>query len=70
MAFNSPKMNYLGQEWAALKGWLQNELEDCYKELAGTQCTEVKTQQLRGRASLIVTMLDFPANTAAGKPQN
>ena len=70
MAFNSPKMNYLGQEWASLKGWLQTELEDCYKELASPLCPDVKTHQLRGRASLLQAMLDFPLNTAAGKPQN
>ena len=59
MAFNRPNINYRSSEWGSLKVWLKEELESVYKRLANPTCTDVDTQQLRGRASLISQMLDF-----------
>lgn len=62
---NRPALNYVGNEWAQLKEWLDEELLDVYHRLANVQASEAETQQLRGRASLISQMLDFPNNPAA-----
>lgn len=67
---NRPELNYVGNEWAALKVWLDEELETVYRRLANLTCTEAETQQLRGRASLLNQMLDFPNIVAAYRPRS
>lgn len=61
MAFkqNCPDVNLRGSEWAHVEEWLAEELHETYKRLANVNATEVETQQLRGRASLLVQMLEF-----------
>ena len=61
MAFkqNCPDINLRGPEWARVEEWLAEELHETYKRLASVDATETQTQQLRGRASLLVQMLEF-----------
>lgn len=59
MMSRRPDVNYRGAEWAAVEDWLTAELQETYKHLAGLNIDEQKTQQLRGRASLIDMMLEF-----------
>lgn len=64
MDFHEPKLNYHGGDWQELERWLKEELETTYRRLADLHATDATTQQLRGQASLISRMLDFPAHAA------
>lgn len=65
---NRPNMDYRGPEWAALRGWLEEELARTMGKMLTTSLTESETQQLRGRALVIKQMLDFPEAGAAFGP--
>ncbi len=62
---NSPNMNYLGNDWDALRRWLKDEQLNTYQRLVSINNTEEETQRLRGRALLIDQLLDFPNNPTA-----
>lgn len=65
---NRPNVNYRGPEWASIEEWAAEELHETYKRLADLNAEDRLTQQLRGRAALLVQMLDFarlPTPTAA-----
>jgi hypothetical protein len=64
MDFNEPKLNYHGGDWQEMERWLREELDTIYKRLADLHATEATTQQLRGQASIISRMLDFPFHAA------
>lgn len=63
---NFPNLGFHGQDWQLLSQWLTKELEDVYKRLANLETTPDMTLILRGRASLITQMLDWPQLQAAG----
>lgn len=56
---NRPNISFSSPEWIILEAWLQEELLETYKRLAGLSLQEQETQQLRGRAAFISQMLDF-----------
>lgn len=64
MVYNRPNINYMSPEWARMVEWLNEDLQETYRRLAALDVTPELTQQLRGRASLIQQMLDFPRQTA------
>lgn len=59
-----PKLNYSGSDWAAFESWLNSELMDVYKELAGMGTDAATTERLRGRAHFIQLLLDFKNDAA------
>lgn len=59
MELNRPHIQYNSPEWGKVEEWLAEALLDTYKRLAGLNTDENETQQLRGRASLLVQMLEF-----------
>ena len=61
-------MNYLGNDWYALRRWLKDEQLNTYQRLVSINNTEDETQRLRGRALLIDQLLDFPNNPTAWGP--
>lgn len=60
-----PAVEFSGREWQAIEGWLKEQQATVYKLLANPATTDEKTQQLRGRASLIQEMLDWKDNAAS-----
>lgn len=64
---NRPNVDYRGSQWAAVEVWLTTELNETYRRLSGLTVDERETQQLRGRASLIGMMLEFPNFPEAAK---
>lgn len=62
--YNMPSLDLNGPEWVEVERWLKDQLEHAYKGLAA-DITEAKTQQLRGRASLLQQMLGFREQRAA-----
>ena len=60
-----PSMNFHGGDWFGLVEWLESELEDSYKRLAGLQITEKESDQIRGRVALLRQMIEFPNTVAA-----
>jgi hypothetical protein len=65
---NFPNLAFQGQDWQELSQWLTEELGNVHKRLASLETTPEMTQILRGRASLINQMLDWPSLQAATKP--
>lgn len=65
MELNRPRMNYAGEDWRALAEWAQAELMDTYKRMSSLGISDQETHQLKGRASLLSWMLDFPTQHAA-----
>lgn len=62
---NKPAIEYNTREWEIVEAWLREELQDTYKSLASLTTSDEKTHQLRGRASLITTMLGWKEDRAA-----
>jgi hypothetical protein len=69
MDLNRPGMDYRGPDWAALREWLQTELDHTLASMLAPDITEAKTQQLRGRALAFKQMLSFPEADAAFRPR-
>lgn len=62
-----PEIHYGSLEWLKIKNWLLLELKDIHEALAHDNTPWERTLYLRGRASLIKTMLNFE-ELAAEKP--
>ena len=65
MDYNRPRMNYSGEDWHALRQWLEADLLATYQRMAGLNISDQETHQLKGRASLLNQMLGFPTVNAA-----
>lgn len=67
--YNRPGMDYRGPDWAALRIWLETELEHTLGNILAPDISDERTRQLRGRALLLKQMLDFPEADAALRPR-
>ncbi len=65
---NYPRLAWSGPDWQELSRWAEDELLEVYRRLASLQTTPEETLILRGRASFLQTMLDWPRMSAAGTP--
>lgn len=63
-----PNISFNSPDWGKIAEWLEQELNETYLRLASLDCNQTKTEQLRGKASLLRVMLDWPQAPAAGKP--
>lgn len=62
---NQPAIEYNTREWEIVEAWLKEDLLATYKGLASLNASNDKTQQLRGRASLLEEMLGWKEDRAA-----
>lgn len=65
---NYPNLAWSGADWQELSRYLRDELQEVYMRLASLQTSQEETLILRGRASFIQMMLDWPRVSAAGQP--
>jgi hypothetical protein len=65
-----PSVTFDSPDWKRFEDWLAGELLDTYRSLANIATTEDRTQQLRGRAAFIDTLLSLgqPLSVAKTKP--
>lgn len=54
-----PKLNYNGPDWGHLKNSLEKELNDLHRGLSTHGMEPEKTEFLRGKVSLIRTILSW-----------
>lgn len=54
-----PNITFDSPDWQRFESWLAGELLDTYRSLANTATDADRTQQLRGRAAFIDTLLSL-----------
>lgn len=61
-------LNWNGPDWTLFERWLAEEQYETYRRLANPNCSDIETQQLRGRSLLIDQLLDLRNSAGSDSP--